>query len=105
MRRVRPKTVVKPVKRPDEYPWVVEFGPGVEPRVFKTRGDAVKWIMEELNGFSDRLQRFDGRVPALVESIKAQVQMLPPDGGSIDGLVDEHTQLRFKATLQRRSLL
>ena len=84
-----------------EKPWLVARPYG-EPRRYKTRGEAIASIHHDLEGLATSWQRLcDKDALAAVERLKSQVDLLPLNGGKVEGVCDPFTGMKYRATVAR----
>jgi hypothetical protein len=88
----------------DTHPYIlVKPGPYTKPRYFKTFKQAKAAIVKDITWLKETWSALN-----IADSVKAcmdlldQADSLGEDGGSIDGICDPYTGMRYKVSLVRR---
>lgn len=100
---------MKPIKEKDlkayaveDYPYMVTKKYG-EPHYHRSHKEAVSKMTTELIAMRDTLKRYDEEgVTAAVGGVLDQVSALPLEGGTVSGVVDPYTGVKYQATLVKR---
>lgn len=86
----------------DAYPYMVTKKYG-EPRYYRSHKEAVAKMTTELIDLRDTLKQYDEEgVTAAVAEVLDQVSALPLEGGSVRGVIDPYTGVKYQADLVRR---
>jgi len=85
----------------DEFPYLFQNRSGA-PTYCKSYSEAVKMMQAQLMGLRQQFMKFDSDVVQRCDEAHYLVGKLGPDGGEVDVVISEYSDLRYRATLSKR---